>query len=429
MRSGNTGIAGDGLTTLKGPPTPLDPGERLVSPPATPRDPSVAPWTYPLLLAGVLAVGAVLLPAASAHTGNAGGIQDGVLEVEDYDAPDGACDPDYDAEHTYPKDVEEASSGQEGFAPHSGCGFNFETLEVGDETVFEAIRVRTANCGPAHGTPYTQEVRVVAAEAGLAAGGQVVASGTFEMTCQDTSYQTLSFQETESLDDGAYDVRLEYEVTSADPSWINFHGDKLVVDAGQPQPEAAVTADAQPETDEAPEDDVATPAVTVPASCQAADGLDEACHEPTTVATPALEETCAAGLLCAGPVEEAQVDEVDPLCETASLACTDETQVLAEQTVVEAGTVPGVSGPEAQAEVVVADTDLRASQGSDEEAASLDERNATVPTPAGGVPVTACPGGCTVDQPAEAGAETGLAASASLGGEEVASSETGLSLP
>jgi hypothetical protein len=388
-------------------------------------------WTYLLILAGVLAVGVALAPAAAAHNGNGGGVQDGVLEVEDYDTADGDCDPDYDGEHTYPTDKESASGGQFAFAPHSGCGFTFEALELEDDSAFEAVRVRTANCGPAHGTPYTQEIRVLATETGaVGATQEEVASGTVEMTCQGDRYETLTFPETEDLGEGVYDVRLEYEVTSGDPSWINFHGDKLIVDTGQPQPEAQVSQQEQVQTDKAPDEDVGTPAVEAPASCEVVGLVTAACEEPTTVSTPSLEEACdPVGLLCAGPVPTVEVAEVDALCEAAPDACTDETEVVPERTVVEEGTVPSQESPTVGVDVVVRDTDVRIDRAPDEQV-TVEERQAEAPFPpdGGGIPVTVCPGGCAADQPADGSASTGADASASVDGETVASegAETGL---
>lgn len=385
---------------------------------------------WSLVAAAVLAAGGALLLAAgsaTAHPGQAGGLDDPTLQAEDYDAADDACDPDGDDEHTRPIAHENASEGAFAFAPHSGCGLGFEAVEFPEDTTFTTLRARDANCGPAWGQAYSIEIRVLLQDGGPYGEPTTVASADVEYDCEDPAFQTYSFDEARRVPEGTHDLRIEYEVRGHAPSWINLRLDQVAVDSLEPEPEAQVSEEVAVATDAQPGENVTSPAVVAPASCQAGPGLEDACREPTNLSTPRVPEVCdPGGLACAGPVPSAEVAQAGPLCEAAPTACTGEQQVVAERTLVEAGTVPAVSQPVAGADVTVNDTDVDVSATPDEGEA-VDETTVEAPFPPaeGGVPVTVCPGGCLVPTPVEVQAETGVAVEVGLGGDRVASHAAG----
>lgn len=398
--------------------------------PRTRTNPLPGAGWWPAVAALLLVGGSALVLAAgsaAAHPGQGGGLDGPALEAEAYDAPDGDCDPDFDGEHTEVKENGNASGGAFAFAPHSGCGFDFDAVDFQDDGAFRTLRARDANCGPAWGHPYSIEVRVLLEGGGPYDEPETVASAAVEFDCVDPRFRTVAFDETARVPEGTHDLRVEYEVLGSAPSWINVRLDRATVEFLPPEPEAQVSEEVAVETDPAPGENVTSPAVAAPASCQAGPGLDGVCREPTNVSTPRVDETCdPAGLACAGPAPSAEVAQAGPLCEAASEACTEEREVVAERTVVEAGTVPGVSQPVAGADVAVNDTDADLAR-TPEEGETVEEITVEAPFPPGedGVPVTVCPGGCLVPTPVEVQVETGLAVEASLGGDPVASHAAG----
>lgn len=398
--------------------------------PRTRTNPLPGTGWWPAVAALLLVGGSALLlvaGSAAAHSGQGGGLDGPALEAEAYDAPDGACDPDFDGEHTEVKEHANASGGAFAFAPHSGCGFHFAAVDFQDDAVFRTLRAHDANCGPAWGHPYSMEVRVILEETGPYDEPETVASAEVQFDCEDPGFRTVAFDETRRIPEGNHDIRIEYEVQGSAPYWINVRLDRATVEFLPPEPEAQVSEEVAVEADPAPGENLTSPAVVAPASCQAGPGLEDVCREPTNVSTPPVDETCdPAGLACAGPAPSAEVAQADPLCEAAPTACTEEQQVVDERTLVEAGTVPAVSQPVAGADVTVNDTDVDVSPTPGEgEAVEETTVEAPFPPAEGGVPVTVCPGGCIVPTPVEIQAETGVSVEVGVGGDRVASHAAG----
>lgn len=160
----------------------------------------------------------VVVPAAAAHNGRPASAPNalGYLEAETYAAPDHACDPDADGEHTRPAPDSRVASGWVAFLPETGCGITWNQQWLHGACLFQSF---TATFSGTTGS--------VPADVRVFVDGALVAKRGIRMNGGDP-YQTFSFDTSTALTlYGQHAVRIDYVVWDPNRETANLEIDNV----------------------------------------------------------------------------------------------------------------------------------------------------------------------------------------------------------